>query len=83
MGDVEFGTLNRDGTVTNVRFIKQSDIRKCPSFIMVPEHYKADGTCLCFDPEHQAKILAERQSRRVKYMNVAARQAAKRRKGVK
>ena len=78
MGDVEFGTLNRDGTVTNVRIIKQSDIRKCPSFIMVPEHYKADGTCLCFDPDEQARILAERQSRRVKYMNVVARQAAKR-----
>ena len=77
MGDVEFGTLNRDGTVTNVRIIKQSDIRKCPSFIMVPEHYKADGTCLCFDKGEQDRIVKERLARRAKTLAAIARQKAR------
>ena len=76
--EIEFGTIGPDGLIGNVRMIKQSDIMKCPLFIMVPEHYKTDGTCMCFDVAAQEKILAERQSRRVKYMNVVARQAAKR-----
>ena len=76
--EIEFGTIGPDGLIGNVRMIKQSDIAKCPLFILVPEHYKADGTCLCFDPDEKARIRAERETRREKYMNVAARQAAKR-----
>lgn len=49
---VTFGTLGRDGTLHNVRLIKQSDIAKCPHFIMVPEHYREDGTCRCNDSTH-------------------------------
>lgn len=71
---ITFGTLDRDGTVTNVRFIKQSDIQKCPLFILVPEHYKADGTCLCFDLDEQSLIIGERKARREKYLKVAERQ---------
>jgi len=77
MGDVEFGTLNRDGTVTNVRFIKQSDIMKCPLCIMVPEHYKTDGTCLCFDKGEQDRIRAERLARRAKTLAAIERQKAR------
>ena len=74
MGDISFGTLNQDGTVTNVRVIKHSDITKCPRFILVPEHYKADGTCLCFDKLHQEKIRIERWHRREKTWAAIARQ---------
>jgi hypothetical protein len=44
----------RDGKLveTNVREIKQSDIQRCPHFIMVAEHYRADGSCRCNDREH-------------------------------
>jgi hypothetical protein len=80
MNGITFGTLTRDGTLTNTRVIKQSDIAKCPRFMLVPEHYKANGTCLCKDPDEIARILAERQIRRVKYENIIARQAAMRRK---
>jgi hypothetical protein len=81
MGGISFGTLNRDGTVTNTRLIKQAQIIKCPRFILVADHYKANGTCLCFDPDAKARVLAERQIRRVKYEGVLARQAAQRQKG--
>jgi hypothetical protein len=47
---VTFGKLNTDGSLSEVREIKQSDIGKCPHFIMVPEHYRADGSCRCDDP---------------------------------
>jgi hypothetical protein len=47
---ITFGTLQPDGTLTNVRLIRQADIGKCPHFIMVPEHYREDGSCKCDDP---------------------------------
>jgi hypothetical protein len=46
---IRFSTLHPDGTETNVRIIKQSDMQKCPHCIMVPEHYRKDGTCKCND----------------------------------
>ncbi len=49
---ITFGKIE-DGKLTNVRLIKQSDIGKCPFLIMVPEHYREDGTCKCNDPEHR------------------------------
>lgn len=49
---IQFGTLHRDGTVTDKRTIKHSSIFACPHFIMVPEHYREDGTCRCDDPDH-------------------------------
>ena len=55
--EIKFGTLNQDGTVSNVRMIKQSDIGKCPFFIMMPEHYREDGTCKCSNAEHRAMML--------------------------
>ena len=54
---VTFGTLHPDGELTNVRMIKQSDIGRCPHTIMVPEHYRDDGTCRCNDPE--ATVMKE------------------------
>ena len=32
--------------------MKQSMIRACPHVIMLPEHYRQDGTCRCDDPAH-------------------------------
>lgn len=81
MDGITFGTLNRDGTLTNVMVLKYANIMRCPRSIMVPEHYKADGTCLCKDPDEIARILAERQIRRMKYENIIAKQAVRRQKG--
>lgn len=83
MNGITFGTLTRDGTLTNIRVLKHLDITGCPRSIWTPEHYKANGTCLCKDPDEIARILAERQIRRVKYENIIAKQAAARQKGGK
>ena len=57
--EIKFGTLHPDGTLTNVRYVKESDIDKCSHFIMVPEHYRTDGSCKCNDPEEQAMMIKE------------------------
>jgi hypothetical protein len=49
----QFGTLNPDGTLTNVRVIKQGDLLKCPHVILVADHYREDGRCRCDDPAHR------------------------------
>lgn len=48
----EFGELHPDGSVTNARTIKQADLTKCPHFILMPDHYRDDGSCRCDDPAH-------------------------------
>lgn len=42
-----------------MRFMKQSDLLRCPFTIMVPEHYRDDGTCKCNDPTHRKMMIAE------------------------
>jgi hypothetical protein len=56
---IEFGTLQRDGTLTDVRLIKQSDIRKCPHFILVASHYRPDGSCKCDDAGEREMMIRE------------------------
>ena len=81
MDGITFGTLSRDGTLTNVMVLKYANIMRCPRSIMVPDHYKRDGICLCKDHDEIARILTERQIRRVKYENIIAKQAVRRQKG--
>lgn len=57
--EIQFGTLSPDGKLTNVRMIKQSDIGRCPFFIMVASHYRGDGTCKCNDPEERNMMITE------------------------
>jgi hypothetical protein len=33
-----------------IRYLKQSDMMKCPDFIMLPNHYREDGTCRHNEP---------------------------------
>jgi hypothetical protein len=42
-----------------IRMLRQSDMLKCPFCIMVPGHYRQDGTCKCNDPEHRKMMIAE------------------------
>lgn len=60
---VRFSTLTPDskgGAVeSNVRTIRHADLRACPFTILVPSHYRPDGTCKCNDPEEQARMIAE------------------------
>ncbi len=52
-----FGTLNPDGTLSNVREIPQSVLRRCPFFILDQDHYREDGTCKCNDPEYRKTVM--------------------------
>jgi hypothetical protein len=45
--DIEFGTLNPDGTVAKSRVLSSSQILTCPHILLVPDHYREDGTCKC------------------------------------
>lgn len=57
--DIRFSTLNlTDGKLveSNIRTLKQSDLLACPFAIMMPDHYRDDGTCKCDDPEEQYKM---------------------------
>lgn len=55
---VEFGVL-APGLYTKVRTIKHSDLRRCPFTIFVADHYRADGSCKCDDPEHRAMMIRD------------------------
>jgi len=50
---IHFATLNQsnNGQVfeTNMRYISQNSIKRCPHFILVPEHYRPNETCKCDD----------------------------------
>lgn len=47
-----FSRLLPDGSETDIRFIPQSAMLRCPHFIMAAEHYRLDNTCRCDDPSH-------------------------------
>lgn len=40
-----------------IRFMKQSDMLKCPFVINMLEHYRPDGSCLCTDKEHRDTVM--------------------------
>lgn len=78
-GNIEFKTIQfiselKEARVVTVKIIKSETIRKCPHFILAPDHYKEDGSCLCFDLGHQEKLRTEREIRSNKYKQVAMRQ---------
>lgn len=55
----QFGTLSPDGELTNVRSIKQADLRKCRFTILMADHYREDGSCKCDDSEHRKRMIKE------------------------
>jgi hypothetical protein len=67
VNDVTFTTLHRDKS--DVFVLKGTWLEKCPHFILDPGHYKADGTCLCFDAGHQKMLAADRKKRTDKLLN--------------
>ncbi len=54
---VTFGTLHPDGTLTNVRMMKQSTFANCPFFIIDFDHYREDGTCKCDDENYRKTVM--------------------------
>lgn len=41
----------------SIRYIRQSDMQRCPHVIIDPSHYRNDGTCKCDDPEHREMMI--------------------------
>jgi hypothetical protein len=56
---ITFGTLNRDGSLSNVRELTREAIGACPHVILVGDHYREDGSCRCNDPVEQARMIRE------------------------
>jgi hypothetical protein len=50
---VRLVTMRLDGSETKVYRLKQSDMRRCRFAILLPSHYRDDGTCRCNDAEHR------------------------------
>ena len=57
--EIVFQRMTLDGKVTHVRTLTRGQIDKCRFVILVPEHYRDDGTCKCDDAEHRAHMIAE------------------------
>jgi len=45
--------------MSDIRYIKQADMLKCPFAIMDMSHYNEDGTCKCTDPQERARMIEE------------------------
>lgn len=56
-GAIIFGALTPGGNVINERRLPRSSIAACKFYIMVPEHYRDDGSCKCDDPEHRQFMI--------------------------
>lgn len=55
----EFVELDGKFKAVSSRTILQSQIEKCPFVIMVPEHYREDGTCKCDCPKERQRMIDE------------------------
>ena len=42
-----------------IKLMKQSDIMKCPHYIISPDHYREDGSCKCDDAEERARMVRD------------------------
>lgn len=54
-----FSILNTDGTETIQGQLDQSVMLKCPFCIMVFEHYNADESCKCYDPNYRRTVMKQ------------------------
>lgn len=57
----------------NVRTLKQSDLMKCPFCIIMPDHYRADGTCKCDDARHRKMMIKEWEYTEADFANIPLR----------
>lgn len=42
-----------------ITMMRQADLLRCPFAILIPDHYRADGTCKCNDPEEQKMMIKD------------------------
>jgi len=51
--------LNAEGEIVEDKPFKESNFANCRFTIMVPEHYREDGSCLCNNKEHRKHMIAK------------------------
>lgn len=56
-----------DGKLVNIRVLSDEMLKSCPLCSFDPDHYKNDGTCLCFDVAYQNEVKRKRLERRAKH----------------
>ena len=56
---MRFATTHSDGSESNIRYISLADIQRCRFSIIVPEHYRDDGSCKCNDAEHRKMMIRD------------------------
>lgn len=61
--EVVFSTMDEEGKVTTIKIIQTADIMRCPKAILVPEHYRDDGSCRCNTPICDVEECRERKYR--------------------
>jgi len=59
---------------TEVRVIPSAAIGACPFYIMVPDHYRADGSCKCDDAVERAMMIAEWEYTAADFDNIPLRE---------
>jgi hypothetical protein len=64
------------GAMMDVKIIRQSDILKCRFVILIPEHYREDGSCKCDDPEHRRTMIKSWGYKRSDFKGIPLRQEA-------
>ena len=67
---ITFGTLQKNGVLTNVKEVKQSVFAGCPFTIFLPSHYREDGTCKCSNKEHRKLMIREWEYTKKDFKNI-------------
>lgn len=57
----------------SVTFLKRSDVLRCPFIILVPEHYREDGSCKCDDAEHREWMIRQWGYKRSAFKDIPLR----------
>jgi len=71
--EITFGTLQPDGSLTDVRLLEHSSVQACRFKILVPEHYRSDGSCRCDDAEHRAMMIRDWEYSAADFEGIAVR----------
>ncbi len=56
---MELHMSDRQIEKASVTIIRQSTFLACPHVIMMPSHYRPDGSCKCNDPAERAMMIRE------------------------
>lgn len=54
---ITFGTLSQENGFTVTKRIRHSQFQQCPFKILVPNHYREDGSCKCDDAEERKRLI--------------------------